>query len=357
MKKISLVITLVLCIGQSFGQIRMTKTWPSKPQPINLSQVHKMVRNLADSIAINYIDEKKAPILEEKLLAELKEGNLDHFIEKQELASHLSKTLKTWSNDKHFNIAIAGQRKMMPRSYDHFANQNYFFEKMEHLNGNIAYIKFDRFIPPANAGGLIVSAMLFAANSNAVIIDLRENMGGSPETVGLLAGFFMNKPTLININDIRASGGKYETWSAKTDVTINSSKNSSPTTDLEKLKKLPVYILTSDYTFSAAEMFSSSLQGHKRAKVVGEKTGGGGHGIRPFKISQGFTAFIPFMRSYHPVTKQGWEVIGIQPDIPCTASDALRIAQINILRELQKEPNHNTKIATYLKELETQEHR
>lgn len=355
MKKTYLVIALMLCLGQSFGQIKMRQSEPIKPQPINLNQVHEMVKNLADSISINYIDGQKAQILKEKLLGELKEGLLDHFNKKQELASHLSKKLKTWSNDKHFNIALAGQRKMMPRSYAHFANQNYFFQKMQLLNGNIAYIKFDRFIPPANAGSLVVSAMLFAANSNAVIIDLRENMGGSPETVGLLAGFFMSEPTLININDIRSSGSRYETWSAKTDVAINSSKNTIPTTDLEKLKKVPVYILTSDFTFSAAEMFSSSLQGHERAKIVGEKTGGGGHGIRPFKISQGFTAFIPFMRSYHPVTKQGWEVVGIQPDIPCPASDALRIAQISILRELLKEPNHNSEIATYLKELETQE--
>ena len=112
---------------------------------------------------------------------------------------------------------------------------------------------------------------------------------------------------------------------------INSTNQKITTADLEKLKDLPIYILTSDYTYSAAEMFSSSLQGHKRAKVIGEKTGGGGHGIRPFKIAQGFTAFVPFNSHYHPITKKGWEVVGIQPDIPCVASDALRVAQISIL--------------------------
>ncbi|HAY89717.1 MAG TPA: hypothetical protein DCY51_09765 [Bacteroidetes bacterium] len=116
------------------------------------------------------------------------------------------------------------------------------------------------------------------------------------------------------------------------------------TTDLDKLKNSPVYILTSDYTFSAAELFRSALQGHKRATVVGEATGGGGHEIRPFKIAQGFTAFIPFNRHYHPVPKKSWEVVGIQPDIPCTAADALRVAQISILKELQKNPNYDTKL-------------
>jgi len=352
MKKTYLAIVLVLCVGQIFGQRKMRQTEPNKPQPINLNEVREMVENLADSIAVNYIDGKKAPMLKEKLLTELKVGNLDIFTEKQALATHLSTVLTEWSNDKHFNITLAGQRQMMPRSYDHFANQNYFFEKMERLNGNIAYVKFDRFIPPENAGSLVVSAMLFAANSDAVIIDLRDNMGGSPQTVGLLAGFLMEKPTLLDINEIRSTGEKYETWSAETNVIINSSNLTISTADLEKLKKLPVYILTSDYTFSAAEMFSSALQGCNRATLVGETTGGGAHGIRPFLITQGFTAFIPFADHYHPITKKSWEVVGVQPNILCSASDALRIAQISILKELQKKPNHNEKITDYIKELE-----
>jgi len=352
LKNVFLIMCLLLSISPVIGQRTMVPSEAMKPQPIELVGVHEMVKNLADSIAVNYTDGIKAPLLKERLLTELKEGSLDVFVEKQVLANHLSGLLETWSNDKHFGITLAGQRQMMPRSYDHFAKQNYFFEKMERLNGNIAYVKFDRFIPPENAGSLVVSAMLFAANSDAVIIDLRDNMGGSPQTVGLLAGFLMEKPTLLDINEIRSTGEKYETWSAETNVIINSSSLIISTTDLEKLKKLPVYILTSDYTFSAAEMFSSSLQGCNRATLVGEATGGGAHGIRPFSIAQGFTAFIPFADHYHPITKKSWEVVGVQPDIPCTATDALRIAQIKILKELQKKPDFDTRIPEYLKELE-----
>ena len=352
LKNVFLIMGLLLSISPVICQRRMVSSEALKPQPIELVEVYEMVKNLADSIAVNYTDGEKAPLLKERLLTELKEGSLDVFAEKQALANHLSELLKTWSNDKHFGITLAGQRQMMPRSYDHFANQNYFFEKMERLNGNIAYVKFDRFIPPENAGSLVVSAMLFAANSDAFIIDLRDNMGGSPQTVGLLAGFLVEKPTLLDINEIRSTGEKYETWSAETNVIINSSNLTISTADLEKLKKLPVYILTSDYTFSAAEMFSSSLQGYNRATLVGETTGGGAHGIRPFSITQGFTAFIPFADHYHPITKKSWEVVGVQPDIPSTATDALRIAQIKILKELQKKPNFDTRIPEYLKELE-----
>ena len=359
MKKVYLVIVLTLCIGQVFGQRMRMQSGSVEPKPIELNEVHKMVKNLADSIEVNYIIAEKAPMLKEKLLTELEEGKLDSFKEKNALAQYLSNRLVTWSNDGHFLVMKAepaGERLVMPSSYDHLAKYNYAFEKLEHLDGNIAYLKFNRFIPPAYAGGLISSAMLFAANSDAVIIDLRDNFGGSPETVSLLAGFFMKEPTLLSINYTRATDKKEEFWSTKADVRINSSNPDNfiiPTSYLERLKNIPVYILTSKRTFSAAEMFSSSLQGYNRAKTVGENTGGGGHGIMPFEIVQGFTAYIPIGSLYHPVTKESWEVVGVKPDIPCAASDALRVAQISILKELQETPDYDPKIIEYLEELET----
>lgn len=346
-----LVMGIVLSINPVFGQRRIMNSGPKEPIPIELNHVHEMVKNLADSIEVNYINGEKAAMLKDKLLMELEEGKYDSLTEKNALASHLSSTLQNWSNDKHFAITPAQQIQMMPRSYDHFADQNYFFDKLENLNGNIAYVKFNRFIPPQNAGSLAVSAMLFAANSNAVIIDLRDNMGGSPQMASMLAGFFLEKPTIIDVNENRATGKKQETWSTKIDLSINSANQKISTTDLEKLKSVPVYILTSDYTFSAAEMFSSALQGHNRATVIGETTGGGGHAIRPFEILEGFTAFIPFTRHYHPVTKQGWEAVGIKPNIPCAADEALKLAQITILQALQKKPNHDKNISEYLQDL------
>lgn len=360
MRKIIVTALLTLCIGQMYGQRMRMQSGPIEPKPIELNEVHKMVKDLADSIAVNYIIGEKAPMLKKNLLKELRKGNLDRFKEKNALANHLSDLLVTWSNDKHFRIMAAepaGERLMMPSSYDHIAQDNYSFKKMENLKGNIAYIKFNRFIPPSYSGSLITSAMLFAANSDAVIIDLRDNIGGSPDTVAMLAGFFLSEPTLLIVNYTRAADTKREAWSTIADVRINSTDPRNfiiPTATLERLKNIPLYILTGDHTFSAAEMFSFSLQGHKRATIVGKNTYGGGHGIRPFEMVQGFTAFIPFTRYYHPVTNESWEVVGVKPDIPCDAADAKRVAQISILKELQKKPKHDSKIPDYLKELEAQ---
>ena len=67
MKKIIITIVLTLCIGQIFGQRMKMQSGPLEPQPIELNEIHKMVKNLADSIAVNYIIAEKAPMLKKNL--------------------------------------------------------------------------------------------------------------------------------------------------------------------------------------------------------------------------------------------------------------------------------------------------
>ena len=79
MKKAYLVIVLALCVSQIFGQRIRMSSGPIELQPIELNEVHKMVTDLADSIAVNYIIGEKAPMLKERLLTELEEGKFDSF--------------------------------------------------------------------------------------------------------------------------------------------------------------------------------------------------------------------------------------------------------------------------------------
>src|SRR4029077_1775174 len=70
------------------------------------------------------------------------------------------------------------------------------------------------------------------------------------------------------------------------------------------------------------------------AKIVGENTGGGAHGIRPYRLSAHFTASIPFSYSRNPVTDSDWEGVGIKPDVSVPADQAL-------LRALSQKRNRN----------------
>ena len=86
MRKIIITMLLTFCIGQAFGQMRIMNSGPKEPIPIELSEVHEMVKNLADSIQVNYIIAEKASMLKKNLLKELKKGEFDQFKEKNALA-------------------------------------------------------------------------------------------------------------------------------------------------------------------------------------------------------------------------------------------------------------------------------
>lgn len=97
----------------------------------------------------------------------------------------------------------------------------------------------------------------------------------------------------------------------------------------------PVFVLTSNYTFSAAEEFTYNLQSLKRATIIGETTGGGAHPVQPRQLGKLFTITVPFARSINPITKTNWEGVGVKPDVAVPADKALKAAHLAALKQIQ----------------------
>jgi C-terminal processing protease CtpA/Prc len=89
---------------------------------------------------------------------------------------------------------------------------------------------------------------------------------------------------------------------------------------------IPVYVLTSSNTISAAESFTFGLRINNRATVVGERTAGGGHFGGFVPLTAGFRVFLPRGRTYDPRTNRGWEAEGLKPDVEVSYSEALPAA-------------------------------
>ena len=89
---------------------------------------------------------------------------------------------------------------------------------------------------------------------------------------------------------------------------------------------VPVFVLVSGETFSAAEGLAYVLQQHGRAKIVGETTKGGAHPNMVRELPADFMTSIPFMRVVHPVSGGDWEGVGVRPDVRCASNDALTTA-------------------------------
>ena len=195
------------------------------------------------------------------------------------------------------------------------------FVKVEQLADNVGYVKFNAFMDPESCGPTASAAMNFVSNSDALIIDLRENGGGDPKMVAYVSSYLFSQRT--HLNDL---------WTRKTNVTDEYwTRPDVPGKRFGDEK--PVYVLTSKRTFSGAEEFTYNLKNLKRATIIGETTGGGAHPGGGFRISEHFGMFVPTGRAISPITKTNWEGTGVAPDISVPADQALHVARIMALKK------------------------
>ena len=102
----------------------------------------------------------------------------------------------------------------------------------------------------------------------------------------------------------------------------------------KRMPAVPVYVLTSERTFSGAEEFSYNLKNLKRATIVGETTGGGAHPVNREPIDGDFWVSVPFARAVNPISKTNWEGTGVEPDVKVPAPQALDTALALALEKL-----------------------
>ncbi|MCA1817275.1 MAG: hypothetical protein LC746_12950, partial [Acidobacteria bacterium] len=217
-----------------------------------------------------------------------------------------------------------GGRLMEPdaRQAEMLRRSNNYFRRVERLEGNVGYLDLGGFAPGGAARETAAGAMAFLSNTDAVIIDLRRCPGGSGDMVEFLSSYFFGaEPRVLMKMYFRPTDSSVE---SKTVANVPGRR--MPTTDL--------YILTSPSTGSACEAFSYSLQQYGRAKIVGEPTAGAGYANSLELIGAGFTLSVSVGRPEHPRSGKGWEGVGVQPDIPARAADALAVAHAGALKKL-----------------------
>ncbi len=283
-----------------------------------------------------YIYPEVAKKMTSLLVANVKKGKYTAIQDPVQFSDRLTADLVSVSQDKHLGISFdpewVQQSKIVRTAKDSldlenkdFPNarqDNFGFKEARILDGNIGYLNLTKFYNPALGGDAAAAAMSFLANTDALIIDLRQNGGGYGQMVQLLASYFFNaNPVLLVEQYSREDHQTTQDWTL-------------PYVPGRRLPDIDLYLLTSTTTFSAAESFAYSLKNRKRATLIGETTGGGAHPVNRKVLSDRFTIFIPYGRSIDPITKTDWEQTGVTPDIAVPAKDALLTAQITALKKM-----------------------
>lgn len=294
---------------------------------VNLTLDAALRKKVIDGIDANltefYIDAPLAKNMEDAIDAHEKAGDYNKITDGDTFASRLTEDLESVSHDKHLRVSFSPFKVPPPapptpedeaRFHQQMDHDNCAFRKVEILPNNIGYIKFDGFMDASFCGPTVVAAMGFVAHTDALIFDIRQNGGGQPAMVTLIASYLFDNPThLIDIYN-RKEDSTTQNWTL--------SYLPGP-----RLTRQPVFVLTSKETFSGAEEFAFDLKNQKRATIVGETTGGGAHPVSGHLVADYFMIGVPFAKSLDPVTKTNWEGTGVEPDVKVPAADALTTAQ------------------------------
>lgn len=296
---------------------------------IRTQTIDSLFKDLNES----YVFPESAQKMESDVRNRLKNGEYDKIASGQEFAKKLTDDLQAISKDKHLRVRFSNrvlptraqrskptpaeleEEKMMMRI------NNYGFVKVENMRGNIGYIDLRGFMHPEFGAETVAAAMNFVNNSDALIFDLRQNGGGDPQMVALICSYLFGDKS-VHLNDLywRPGNRTDEFWT-------------KPAVAGKKFGDKPVYVLTSNRTFSGAEEFSYNLKNLKRATIVGETTGGGAHPGGMFRLGDHFSAFIPTGRAISPITKTNWEGTGVEPDVKVPQEQALKTAYLLALNK------------------------
>ena len=184
-------------------------------------------------------------------------------------------------------------------------------------------------------------AAIAEKDADALIIDLRENVGGAfamrPLVAHLLsepvdAGSFVSQrwnaehhrsPNSVDLKAVEP----WEGWSIRAfwaDVQ-NETLIRLSFTPVEPIFSGPVSVLTSERTASAAEIVTDALKSSGRAVIIGENTAGQMLSQKIYDVPGGFHLSLP-IADYYSVRNGRIEGVGIKPDIETDAADALNIA-------------------------------
>jgi C-terminal processing protease CtpA/Prc len=157
------------------------------------------------------------------------------------------------------------------------------------------------------------------ADADALIVDLRQNHGGQPETVGFMLSYLLDGGPRHVLDFVDRHG------------TIEKSISTLAIDELPASTKpfggtKPLYVLTTENTVSSGEDMAYTLQALKRAiAVIGEgneKTKGAANNItKPHHLCEEefgekwWTASMPNTKPVNPITGTNWEGVGVKSDI------------------------------------------
>jgi len=337
-------------------------------QKIDMVGKLELVDEFTDLLLKHYLYEDTARLMGKLLTDRLSTGEYDHIKMAREFSRALTKDLRANFRDRHIGISYNPKvsKAMQSGTIDNGGlteeviqeqlaieiYENFRIPEVRRFKGNIGYLKIDQLLPPVYATGYsekLAAAIELIADSDAIILDLRDNVGGYDGGVELLLSYFFEPGTHVSKVITRTPEGLRTVNSYTLENILG-----------RRLLKQKVFALVSSSTGSGAEAIAHTLKFSNRGTLVGETTYGAGYLFNDFPVGEKFLAQIPYSTGMHPKAKANWESVGVKPNVVVPQLIALEKARELALKDLlveEKAKPVNEQYSYKLKSLEWENNR